>query len=36
VLPLTLIATSSQGGELLATLRHEDDDRTFRVQVIII
>ena len=36
VLPLTLIATSPQGGELLATLRHEDDDRTFRVQVIII
>ena len=36
VLPLTLIATSTQGGELLATLRHEDDDRSFRVQVTII
>lgn len=36
VLPLTLIATSSQGGELLATLRHEEDDRSFRVQVTII
>jgi anti-sigma factor RsiW len=36
VLPLTLIATGSQGGELLATLRHEDDDRSFRVQVTII
>ena len=36
VLPLTLIATSSQGGELLASLEHEDDDRMFRVQVSII
>ena len=36
VLPLTLIATSPQGGELMATLRHEDDDKTFRVQVTII
>jgi anti-sigma factor RsiW len=36
VLPLTLIATSSQGGEILATLRHEDDDRSFRLQVTII
>lgn len=36
VLPLTLIATSPQGGELLATLRHEDDDKSFRVQVTII
>ena len=36
VLPLTLIATSSHGGELLATLRHEDDDKTFRVRVNII
>jgi hypothetical protein len=36
VLPLTLIATSPQGGELMATLRHEGDDRTFRVQVIVI
>lgn len=33
VLPLTLIATSPIGGELLATLRHENDDRSFRVQV---
>jgi len=33
VLPLTLIATSPQGGELLATLRHSDDDKTFRVLV---
>ena len=36
VLPLTLIATSPQGGELMATLQHEGDDRTFRVQVIVI
>ena len=36
ILPLTLIATSPQGGELMATLRHEDDDKTFRVQVTII
>jgi len=36
VLPLTLIATSPQGGQLMATLRHEDDDKTFRVQVTII
>ena len=33
ILPLTLIATSPIGGELLATLRHEDDDKTFRLQV---
>ena len=33
VLPLTLIATSPQGGELIATLRHEGDDRSFRVRV---
>ena len=33
VLPLTLIATSPIGGELLATLRHENDDKTFRLQV---
>lgn len=33
ILPLTLIATSPVGGELLATLRHEDDDKTFRLQV---
>ena len=36
VLPLTLIATSPQGGELLATLRHEGDDKTFRVKVSVI
>ncbi len=36
VLPLTLIATSPQGGELLATLQHQDDDRSFRVQVTVI
>lgn len=36
VLPLTLIATSPQGGELMATLRHEGDDRTFRVRVTVI
>jgi len=36
ILPLTLIATSPEGGELMATLRHEGDDRTFRVQVSII
>lgn len=36
VLPLQLIATSPRGGELLATLQHEDDDRTFRLQVTVI
>jgi len=36
VLPLTLIATSPTGGELLATLRHKDDDKTFRLQVTVI
>ncbi len=36
ILPLTLIATSPLGGELLATLRHADDDRSFRVQVTVI
>ncbi len=36
ILPLTLIATSPLGGELLATLRHEGDDRSFRVQVTVI
>jgi anti-sigma factor RsiW len=36
VLPLTLIATSPHGGELMATLRHEGDDKTFRVKVTII
>ena len=33
VLPLKLIATSPIGGEVLATLRHDDDDRTFRLNV---
>lgn len=36
VLPLTLIATSPQGGELLATLQHDGDDRSFRVRVTVI
>jgi anti-sigma factor RsiW len=36
VLPLILIATTPHGGELLATLQHEDDDRLFRVQVTVI
>lgn len=33
ILPLELVATSPAGGELLATLRHGDDDRTFRLRV---
>lgn len=33
VLPLTLIALTPAGGELLATLEHEDRNRTFRLQV---
>ncbi len=36
VLPLTLIATSPHGGELMATLRHEGDDKTFRVKLTVI
>lgn len=36
VLPLRLIATSPEGGELLATLQHADDDRTFRLRVTVI
>lgn len=36
VLPLTLIATSPHGGELLATLRHGAEDKTFRVRVSVI
>ena len=36
VLPLTLIATSPRGGELMATLRHDGDDKTFRVRVTVI
>lgn len=33
ILPLKLIATESYGGELLATLEHEERDRTFRIRV---
>jgi anti-sigma factor RsiW len=33
ILPLKLVALSPQGGELMATLRHGDDDKTFRLQV---
>ena len=33
ILPLKLIATTSQGGELLARLEHNDRDRTFRIHV---
>ena len=33
LLPLRLIATMPTDGELLATLRHGEDDRTFRLQV---
>jgi hypothetical protein len=33
LLPLKLIATSPQGGEVLATLRHDDRGRTFRLRV---
>lgn len=33
VLPLKLIASSPVGGELLATLEHENDGRTFRLRV---
>lgn len=36
VLPLRLIATSPMGGEILATLRHNEDDRTFRLRVTVI
>lgn len=36
VLPLKLIAISPQGGEILATLQHADDDRSFRLQVTVI
>lgn len=36
ILPLTLIATSPVGGELLATLRHENDDKVFRLRVTVI
>jgi len=33
LLPLRLIATSPQGGEIFATLRHDDRERTFRLRV---
>jgi hypothetical protein len=33
LLPLKLIATSPLGGEVLATLRHDDRGRTFRLRV---
>jgi hypothetical protein len=33
LLPLKLIATSPQGGEVFATLRHNDRGRTFRLRV---
>ena len=33
LLPLTLIALTPAGGELLATLEHEDRDQTFRLLV---
>lgn len=33
LLPLNLIATSSVGGEVLATLEHDDRGRTFRLRV---
>ena len=33
LLPLTLIALTPAGGELLATLEHEDRNRTFRLLV---
>ncbi len=36
ILPLRLIATTSQGGELLARLEHDDRDRTFRIRVSVI
>jgi hypothetical protein len=36
VLPLRLIATSPQGGELLATLQHANDDKSFRLRVTVI
>lgn len=33
LLPLTLVALTPAGGELLATLEHEDRDRTFRLRI---
>jgi len=36
LLPLTLVALTPAGGELLARLEHEDRDRTFRLRVDVI
>lgn len=36
ILPLTLIATAPQGGELMATLQHAGDGKTFRLKVTVI
>jgi len=36
ILPLTLVATKPVSGELLATLRHEGDYKTFRLQMKVI
>ena len=36
LLPLTLVALTPVGGELLARLEHEDRDRTFRLRVDVI
>jgi hypothetical protein len=36
ILPLTLVAISPTGGELLATLQHGDDDKIFRLKVSVI
>lgn len=36
VLPLKLVARSAVGGEVLATLQHEDQGRTFRINVNVI
>ena len=33
LLPLTLIALTPAGGEILARLQHDDRDRTFRLRV---
>ncbi len=33
LLPLTLVAVTPAGGELLARLEHDDRDRTFRLRV---
>jgi anti-sigma factor RsiW len=33
VLPLKLVAVSPQGGELMATLQHEDDNKIFKMQI---